>query len=178
MSDRFEINGNLYDYKYIEVFEQTICAVRTRFQELFGEEILNRIPLYVDNSIKGGGYTPVTDVVLHNYICIKLGVVDFSDTEWITYQFAHEMCHFTYRCLIGIDKKHAEEYEESMCTAMSLCFLSGCGRNFRRWCNHVRKLKNEGYRKGYDIALKCDFDPVKLRDKILAELDAYRNIAL
>lgn len=177
MDNRFEINANLYEYRDIEYFEETILKVRAKFQELFGEEVLDRIPLYVDNSTKGGGYTPITDVVLHSYVSIKLGISDFRDEEWIAYQFAHEMCHFTYRCLIGIDKKNAEEYEESICSAMSLCILSGC-RDFRGWCKHVKKLKNESYRKGYDIALECDFNPTKLRDKILAELEEYRKIAL
>ena len=177
MSENFEINANLYEIKDIEIFERTILEVRAKFQELFGEEVLDRLPLYVDNSTKGCGYTPITDVVLHSYISIKLGISDFRDTEWITYQFAHEMCHFIYRCLIGIDKKHAETYEESICSAMSLCFLNGC-RNFHSWCKHVSKLKDEGYRKGYEVALECNFDPFKLRDKILAELDEYRKIAL
>lgn len=178
MEEKFEINVNLDEYDDFDTFEKTIFEVREKFQELFGKEVLDRLPLYVDNSTSGSGYTPIITVVLHSIIYIKLGISDFSDIEWITYQFSHEMCHFTYRCLIGIDKKDAEEYEESMCTAMSLCFLNGNSRNFRRWCKHVKKLKYEGYRKGYDVALECDFDPVKLRDKILAELDEYRKVAL
>lgn len=178
MSDKFEINENLYDYDYFDVFEDTILEVRAEFQELFGEEVLNRLPLYVDNSLKGSGYTPGIDVVLHSYMNIKLHIDKFWDTELIIYQFAHEMLHFTYRCLIGIDKKHADVYEESMCSAMALCFLNGNCRNFRRWCKHVQKLKNEGYRKGYDVAKECNFDSVRLRNKILSELDDYRRVAL
>lgn len=178
MCKLFEINKNLYEYQDIEIFERTICEIREKFRKLFGAEVIDRIPLYVDNCINGSGYTPITDVVLHQYICIKLRIGNFRDTEEITYQFAHEMCHFAYRCLIGIDKKHANVYEESICSAMALCFLNGHCRNFRGWCKHVSKLKNEGYRKGYEVALTCDFDPIKLRDKILAELEEYRKIAL
>ncbi|MCH5159717.1 MAG: hypothetical protein J1F66_02575 [Clostridiales bacterium] len=177
MSNKFEINGNLYEYQDIEIFEKTICEIRTRFQSLFGEEVLDRLPLYVDNSTKGGGYTPITDVVLHQHITIKLCIGDFSDVEEITYQFAHEMCHFTYRCLLGINKKNADIYEESICSAMALCFLNGNCRNFSSWCKHVRTRKYEGYRKGYDIAFECNFDTHKLRDKILMELDRYQKIA-
>ena len=178
MLKKFEINGNLYDYNDIEIFEKTICEVRARFQELFGAQVLDSLPLYIDNSTNGGGYTPITDVVLHQYITIKLCIGNFSDAEKITYQFAHEMCHFTYRCLLGIDKKQAGVYEESICSAMSLCFLNGNCRNFLGWCEYVRKLENEGHRKGYEVASECDFDPFKLRDKILAELDEYRKTAL
>lgn len=178
MEEKFEINVNLDEYLHFEIFEDTIINIRKKYQELFGKEVLDRIPLYVDNCGSGSGYTPIISLVLNKFMIIKLRIGKFNDTEEITYQFAHEMCHFTYRCLIGIEKKDAEEYEESICTAMSLCFLNGNSRNFRAWCNHVKKLKYEGYRKGYDVALECDFDPVKLRDKILAELDEYRKVAL
>ena len=178
MSDRFEINGNLYEYKNIEIFERTICEVRAVFLDLFGEEVLNRLPLYVDNSLDGSGYTPIIDVVLRSFVSIKLCIGNFSDTEEIIYQFAHEMCHFVYRCLIGIGKKPADVYEESICSAMSLCCLNGKCRNFRGWCKHVKTRKNEGYRNGYVVASECNFDPVRLRDKILAELDDYRKVAL
>lgn len=178
MPDRFQINFNLSDYKNFSVFERTVYEVRAKFQELFGEDVMNRIPLYVDNSTDGGGYTPITDVVLQCYISIKLCISDFSDKELIVYQFAHEMCHFTYKCLIGINKKHAGAYEESICSAMSLCLLYGNCKDFDDWCKHVRRLKNRGWRKGYDIALECNFSPVKLKDKVLAELEEYIKIAL
>lgn len=178
MSEKFEINSELSCYEHYENFKKTIHEVRTKFQELFGVDALYKIPLYIDNSTSGSGYTPLTGVILRKYVTIKLKIDDFSDTEKIIYQFAHEMCHFTYRCIIGINKKQANIYEESICSAMSLCFLNGKCRNFESWCKHVRNLKHEGYRKGYDVALACDFNPEKLRNKILSELNDYRKIAL
>ena len=178
MSQLFEISYELRNLNNYENLKKVIIEVRAKFQELFGKETLERIPLYVDNSTAGGGHTPMASVILQKYIAIKLNIADFNRTEQITYQFAHEMTHFAYRCLIGINKKSATVYEESICSAMSLCFLYGNCRNFQSWCDHVRKLENEGYRKGYDVALACGFSPEKLRDKILAELNDYRRVAL
>ena len=178
MSEKFEINSELSDYPNFDNFKDTIRKVRTKFQELFGLNELYRIPLFIDNSTAGSGHTPNCSVVLQKYITIKLNIADFNRTEQITYQFAHEMTHFMYRCYIGINKKSAGVYEESMCSAMSLCFLYNNCRNFESWCEHVRKLTNEGYRKGYDVALACKFNPEKLRDKILAEMNSYRRVAL
>ncbi|MCH5157035.1 MAG: hypothetical protein J1G02_04060 [Clostridiales bacterium] len=178
MSKLFEINGDLTEYENYDKFKNVIREVRTKFQDMFGADTLSRLPLFIDNCTAGGGYTPCTSVVLQQYVTIRLNISDFNRVEQTTYQFAHEMTHFTYRCLIGIFKKRATVYEESICSAMSLCFLYGNSRNFQSWCDHVRKLKNEGYRKGYDVALACGFSPERLRDKILAELNDYRKIAL
>ena len=178
MPATFEINGYLTEYDNYDKFKNVICEVRTKFQQLFGTETLTRIPLYIDNCTAGSGHTPCSAVILKQYVTIKLDISDFNSTEQVTYQFAHEMTHFTYRCLIGILKKRAGVYEESICSAMSLCFLYGQCRDFQSWCQYVRNLEYEGYRKGYDVALACGFSPEKLRDKILAELDAYRKIAL
>ena len=178
MSEKFEISGELSDYPNFDNFRNVIRLVRTKFQELFGTDELYRLPLFIDNSTAGGGRTPLCSVVLQKYVTIKLNIADFNRTEQITYQFAHEMTHFMYRCFIGINKKQAGVYEESMCSAMSLCFLYGNCRNFEAWCDHVRKLTNEGYRKGYEVALACKFSLEKLRDKILTEMANYRRVAL
>lgn len=174
---KFEISGSLTEIENFDIFRQTLRDVRNRFITLFGASILDRLPLCVDNCTAGGGYTPTTSVVLDAIVCIKLKIEDFSRREQITYQFAHEMTHFVYKCLIGIDKKPANEYEESICSAMSLCFLYGNCKNFEAWCDHVKGLKNDGYRKGYGVAYDCSFDPAKLRDKIFDEIDDYRKIA-
>lgn len=173
----FEISVNLRDCENIDTFKSVVKEVRDRFIQLFGADVLDRLPLFVDNCTKDGGYTPTSYVVLDSFVLIKLKISDFTRREQITYQCAHEMTHFTYRCLIGLNKKTANVYEESICSAMSLCFLYGNCANFNSWCEHVKGLKHEGYRKGYEVAEKVNFSPYKLRDKILAELSDYRKIA-
>ena len=55
----FEINGNLGNILNYDIFKETICKVRNRFVNLFGEEIMSRIPLLVDNATEMSGYTPI-----------------------------------------------------------------------------------------------------------------------
>lgn len=40
----FKINGNLVAVLNYDNFEKTVCQVRNRFVELFGKEIMTRIP--------------------------------------------------------------------------------------------------------------------------------------
>lgn len=174
---KFEISINLNDCENIDTFKRTVNEVRDRFIQLFGADVLDRLPLFVDNCTKDSGYTPTSYVGLDSFVCIKLKISDFTRREQITYQFAHEMTHFAYRCMIGLRKNQANVYEESICSAMSLCFLYGNCTNFYKWCEHVKGLTNEGYRKGYEVAEKVNFNPARLRDKILAEINDYRKIA-
>lgn len=174
---KFEISSNLEDCENIDVFKRSVNETRDRFLQLFGAGVLDRLPLFVDNSTQSGGYTPMTFVAMDSFVFIKLCIADFTKREQTIYQCAHEMTHFVYRCLIGLNKKRANVYEESMCSAMSLCFLYGNCVNFEKWCEHVKGLKNEGYRKGYDVAQKVAFDPFRLRDKLLAEVAEYKKIA-
>ena len=64
MSEIFEINYELRNINNYENFKNTIIHVRTKFQELFGKETLERIPLYIDNSTAGSGHTPMASVIL------------------------------------------------------------------------------------------------------------------
>lgn len=66
-----------------------------------------------------------------------------------------------------LDKKLADEKEEAICSAMSLCCLKYFGKNIDGWNNHVKSLEREGYRNGYFEALSVDFDVLKLSHKII-----------
>ena len=163
---RWEINGNL-EGENLLVFYITINSVYSLFVELFGKDLMLKLPLFVDNSTSGGGYTPITIPVLRKFIIIKLGIENFTDVERIIYQFSHELCHFIYYCLYGIDKKLADEKEEAICTAMSLCCLKHFRKNIDRWNEYVKSLKREGYRNGFDEAQAVDFDVFRLSKKII-----------
>lgn len=115
---------------------------------------------------RGSGYTPITIPVLSRLVIIKLGIDNFLDVEKIIYQFSHELCHFIYYCLYGLNKQFADEKEEAICTAMSLCCLKQFGINIDKWNNHVKSLKREGYRNGFLEAQAVDFEIKKLSQKI------------
>lgn len=165
----WEINGNL-EGENLRVFNQTIISVYNLFMEVFGKHIMVKLPLYVDNATSGSGYTPITIPVLRKFVIIKLGIENFIDDERIIYQFSHELCHFIYYCLYGIDKKLADENEEAICTAMSLCCLKYFGKNIDGWNKHVKSLEREGYRNGFVVAQSADFDVFKLSEIILDSL--------
>lgn len=110
----FEINGNLGNIINYQNFENIICKVRNRFIELFGEEIMSRIPVYVDNATDiMSGHTPIITPILGKYLCIKLNIGNFLDSQRIVFQYAHELCHYVFYSIKGLDKPFADEYEES-----------------------------------------------------------------
>lgn len=164
----FEINGNLGNILNYQNFENVICEVRNRFIELFGEEIMSQIPLLVDNATAMSGYTPIITPILGRYLCIKLNIENFLDTQRIIYQFAHELCHYVFYSIKGLDKPFSDEYEESICTAMSLCVLKDFCVDIESWVEYVSKLENNGYRNGAQVAQTFNFNSKNLRDLILS----------
>lgn len=161
-----EINGNL-EGRSIEIFNCTVISVYTLFVELFGKDLITKLPLFVDNATRGSGHTPITIPVLRRFVIIKLGIEEFADVERIIYQFSHELCHFIYYCLYGIDKELADEKEEAICTAMSLCCLKYYGKKLEQYTNYVQSLEREGYKNGFIEAQAVDFDVLKLSHKII-----------
>lgn len=171
----FEINGNLANTINYQNFEITICQVRNRFIALFGEEVMSSISLYVDNATDVmSGHTPIITPILGKYLCIKLNIANFLNTEQIIFQFAHELCHYVFYSLKGLDKPFADVNEESISTAMSLCILKDFGvdieqhnGDYESWVEYVSKLENTGYRKGAIVAKSVNYNSENLRDLIL-----------
>ena len=108
-------------------------------------------------------------------VIIKLGIDDFVNDEKIIFQFSHELCHFIYFCLYGIDKELADEKEEAICTAMSLCCLKYYGKELEQYTNYVQFLEREGYKNGFKEAQAVGFDVLKLSHKII---DAFTRQAV
>lgn len=169
MSDKkiFEINGNLAEIPHYKSFMSTIIIVYRKFVGLFGKEVMSRFQLFVDNATEMSGHTPIIMPILNEYLCIKLGIKCFNCTEQIVFQFAHELCHYVFYSLCGIDKRFAADSEESICTAMSLCIVKEYTQDFAFWTKHVDNLSNMGYKNGLKVASEVGFDCYKLRDIIL-----------
>ena len=169
----YEINGNLSELKKYPVFQMSIGLVVKRFYDLFGEDLMNKQKFYVDNCFDNGtancGYTPIITKVLKEFLVIKLGIDDFGNIAKTIYQFAHELTHFVFFCIKGLDKEFADDAEETICTAMSLIMLKTfCDdETFNSYCRHVRSLKYTGYKDGYDLALSLDFNEEKIAKYII-----------
>lgn len=129
---------------------------------------MTKIPLYIDNATAGSGYTPIITPIFGKYLCIKLGVPNFWDTERIIYQFAHELCHYVFYSLQGIDKPLADTREEMICSAMSLCILKDFYDNIQRHIDHVNALENVGYRNGGILAERLNYNSRKLANMIMS----------
>jgi hypothetical protein len=169
----YEINGNLTDIDKYKVFSYAVGTVMGEFHKIFGQEIMTKYPLYIDNcnSIENSncGYTPIITPVLKQILVIKLGVNDFGNIAMIIYQLAHELCHYVFYSIHGITRAKANEEEEIICTAMSLIILKIlCEPHvFETYCNHVKALTVSYYRKGYYLAEELEFKIEGIVEKIL-----------
>ena len=170
----FEISGNLVHILNYDNFEKTICQVRNRFIELFGKRIMSSIQLSVDNATSMSGHTPIITPILGKYLCIKLGVTNFSNTEEIIFEFSHELCHYVFYALRGLDKTIADEKEEAVCTAMSLCILKDFYEDIQRHIDYVKGLENFCYRNGATIAESVNYESNKLFLIVLKEAENVR----
>lgn len=163
----FEVNGNLDEIENYKIFFSFIVNIMECFQTVFGQGVMSKMDIYVDNATEMSGYTPITTKILGKYIHIKLGIDNFADAEKIVYQFSHELCHCVFYSLLGIGKKRADAQEENICTAMSLIVLKAFFPNsISGWEKHVSSLKNENYNKGVEVAKECDYNILKLKDRI------------
>lgn len=163
----FEVNGNLEDEKDFKIFFENIRKVMKVFTKTFGLDTMSKIDLYIDNAVEKSGYTPITTVILKKYIIIKLGINDFSNEEQIIYQFSHELCHYVFYALKGLDKPKADSIEENICSAMSLVLIKILYPNkINKWLTHVNNLTNKNYNNGGKIAENIKFDINALKKQI------------
>ncbi len=171
---KFEVNGNLEDEKDFDIFFYNIKKVWEIFNRTFGIDTMSKFDLYVDNATEKSGYTPIITVILRKYIIIKLGIDDFSYAEKIVYQFSHELCHYVFYSLKGLDKPKADTYEENICSAMSLIMINMLyPESANKWVTYVHNLKNEKYKNGARIAIDCNFDINVLKSMIYEKNSCY-----
>lgn len=162
-----EMNGNLADEKNYDIFMQIIVTILEIFNKTFGNSIMKKYDLFIDNATQNSGYTPITTVLLKKHITIKLGIEEFSNKEQIAYQFSHELCHYVFYSLKGLNKERADIIEENICSAMSLVIINLLfPSKINNWINHVNSLKNNSYNKGAIIAKECNFDINILKNRI------------
>lgn len=168
---KFEVNGNLfgeYGLKNQKDFLETISIVKCQYDIVFGQEVMNKYDLYIDNATKDSGYTPIITPILKKYLIIKLGISDNDSRSKIAYQFAHELTHFVFYSYLGLDKPLANSMEETICSAASLIIIKKLfPEEFVGWNNYVNNLKEEHYRKGVEYALSIEYSLMELKNKII-----------
>ena len=177
----WEINGNLADSESgmsnFNTFLHVVCRVKAAYDAAFGLSIMNKVKLYVDNATEGSGYTPICTPVLEELVVIKLGIYPGDSEAKIAYQFVHELTHFVFYCLCGLNKAFADEEEEAICTAASLIMIKLLYPQYlSTYTKHVRGLSNNGYRKGANLATQLNYDINALK-RIIEQKSSSYNVA-
>lgn len=175
----FEFNGNLDDVEtgvpnYTD-FITTIMTVKLKFHDYFGDEIMNRYPLMIDNGTKRTGYTPVITPVWDRGLIMKLHIDNGSDMAKVVYQAAHEFTHYVFFSLAGLNKPRADFTEESYCSAASLIFIKEyTPAMFELYKNYVAQLPNKDYKEGLNVAESVNYDMLALKELIIAKAKTYQ----
>lgn len=171
----WEISGNLSVLPNYSEFKRAVHSVHSRFEFMFGKEIMDKHPLLIDNATCGSGYTPIITPVLGRYLIIKLNIENFSDRERIIFQVSHELCHYVFYSYLGLNRAQADDREEGICSGMSLCFMKLHSADFDNWCKYIQHHDNLAYRSGYDFANKVEFDLQKFSKELKNVLQAMSN---
>ncbi len=179
MKKYYEINGNLKKVKDYETFYNTLGKVMDIYEKAFGLELLSKYDLYIDNAkCDNAGYTPTTLKPFNKYVIIKLGIWDFSKEKIIVFQLAHEMCHYVFYALNGLDKKWVipKFIEENIATSASLIVLNILYPKFKEhWQNYIEKDAKAEYNHGAKIANKLHYNINDLKELIYLLKDKYNS---
>lgn len=163
----WEINGNLADkqdgIKNYDVFEKAVCTTKTYFDKVFGVECLNQVPFSVDNATADSGYIPINTVVLNKIVVIKLGIKPDDDEAEVAYQFAHELTHVVFLAYFGMNKPHATDEEEIICTAAALIVIKNMYPDYFDTYEQVTSKKEAKYRNGVPLAKEISYDMKKIK---------------
>lgn len=165
----WEVNGNLASLENFDVFLNTIIDVFAIFEKYFGKETMSRIDLYIDNAVghETTGWTPIITPILQKYLIIKLGVSNFSYKEQTAFQFSHELCHYVFYSVKGLDKTFADDREENICAAMSLIIIRELfPESFDLYYDYVAGLSDEAYSLGAGLATEMHYDINMLKQEI------------
>lgn len=168
----WEINGNLGNEKNgltnFPLFVETVVLVKNLYDEIFGNELLNKILFFVDNATKDSGYTPNITIVLNKFVIIKLNICSSSSRTKIIFQFSHELTHLIFYAYHGFDISNNELLKskiEEICTASSLLAINKLFPNEIEFWEDVVK-KDQIYRNGLFLAKEINYDYSKLKNKI------------
>ena len=112
----------------------------------------------MDNATRDSGYTPVCTPIFKKYVIIKLAITSVDEPDKIIFQFSHELMHYVYFEKYGLEKVKADDKEESICTAASLCMISELyPLELNRYIEILRRESNNGYREGVSVAEKVGY---------------------
>lgn len=159
-----EINGMLNNpYEGIKnygVFERAIVSVGKFFLEHLGKEAMDGPKLFIDNAPSASGPVPIIFPVFDEYLIIKLGVEGKESEAQVAFQFSHELMHYVYYTKYGLKREMADEREEAICTAASLCVIAKIYKEELKGCVQymLENVTDKRYRAGEKLAQKIRYD--------------------
>ncbi len=167
----WEINGNLDDSQSgisnYPIFQNAVSVTKQYYDRIFGIDIMNRVPFYVDNATADSGYTPISTLVLERLVVIKLGIGANDIEAKVAYQFAHELTHVVFRAYFGINKPRVTDEEEAICSAAALTIVKMFyPDNFEIFERNAASHSYVGYRNGVTLANDISYDMQKIKAKI------------
>lgn len=179
--EEWEFSGNLKRDNGIinyDVFKETVNKVMKEFHLVFTPLTMMKYPLLIDNATSGSGPTPIITPILNKYLIIKLGITDGLEVGQTVFQLAHELTHLVFFSYLGLDKTRADDYEEGLCSAVSLAFVLKFNPNdLQRFSNSLLNSDYVGYQSGFQIAIDHGFSIESLKNTILKEIDKRKQQA-
>ena len=151
-------------------FNEILEIVSLRFEEVFGHEVMSKIKLHIENDISAEKPRIIPKVQKESII-IRLCLKNFNKRDQIAFQFSHELCHYVFYSLKGLEEytglNEKERAREIMCTAMSLIIMKELfPREFDSWKQYVESLPEDYYRDGAEFAENINYDINKLKLRI------------
>ena len=133
---------------------------------------MHKYPLLIDNATMGSGYTPKITPVLDKFLIIKLGIVDGKSIGQTIFQFAHELTHLVFYYYLGLDKTHADDIEESLCSAVSIALVKKLKPNeVSIFTKSLLNADYQGYKDGVKVVKDHNFSFDELKNTILEEIE-------
>lgn len=181
MIEDWEISGNLDNDEGVlnyHIFRSRCITIFNEFNNIFTQEVMQKYPLLIDNAIIGSGHTPIITPILNKYLIIKMHIKDGKEVGQTIFQLAHELTHLIFFSYLGLDKERADDYEEGLCSAVSLALvLKFTPNEIERFKNSLLHSSHKGYQSGVQIAIDHNFSMENLKVTIKEEIEKRKQQA-
>lgn len=162
-----QINQNLKDQKHginnFETYVSIIEDVLRSFALLFGEEIMTKYPLYIDNGYSHAGSLHTIKPIFNKFLHLKTGIADGKDKSEVLFQLTYNLTHYVFYSKFGLERPYLTEYRD-YCTGMAIVIVRMDDKDAGSFYEDA--LKNE-IPNGVDIAKRNNYSIFGIAKEIL-----------
>lgn len=176
MKNKIEIYGALSTVGGIpnfNAYKGTFDNCLDTFIMLFGEEVMGKHDIFIDNGYQFTGTTYATNPILDKLLFIKTRITDGLDTTEIVFQFGFTFTQVVFYSLIGFDKVDYDEMQYTLSTTMALAMLHSTHPNAMDFYEADAFRELNKYGEAIDLAHAVDYSLFKIRDLILDYVEKY-----